>query len=82
MSRRAHQVDALVGYLGPRSNDAQAMMGRPVVVLDYPAVRAAGGIAFDYSHGAGLALHRFRADHAGRSLTLIPTSKGPSPPGA
>lgn len=36
---------------------------RPVVVLEHAAARAANGIAFDYSQGAGLALHRFRADH-------------------
>lgn len=83
VSRRAHQVDALVGYLGPRSNDAQAMMGRcPVVVLDYPKVRAAGGIAFDYSHGQGLRSIGSERTIAGRSLTLIQTSKDPSPPGA
>ena len=79
VTRLAPQVDALVGYLGASSNDAQAMMGRrPVVVLDYPAARAAGGIAFDYSHGAGLALHRFQADHRRRIAYLDSNQEGPA----
>ena len=62
VTRLAPQVDALVGYLGADSGDAQAMMGRrPVVVLDYPSGQAAGGISFDYSHAAGIALERLRA---------------------
>jgi DNA-binding LacI/PurR family transcriptional regulator len=59
VARLAPQVDALVGYLGACSSDAQTMMGRrPVVVLDYPSGQAAGGISFDYSSGARIALAR------------------------
>jgi DNA-binding LacI/PurR family transcriptional regulator len=61
VTRLAPQVDALVGYLGSSSSEAQTMMGRrPVVVLDYPAGLAAGGISFDYSYGARLALDRLK----------------------
>lgn len=46
VTRLAPQVDALVGYLGACSSDAQAMMGRrPVAVLDDPSGHAAGGIS-------------------------------------
>lgn len=59
VARLAPQVDALVGYLGASSGDAQAIMGRlPVVVLDYPSGQAAGGISFDYPYAARLALDR------------------------
>ena len=62
VERLAPQVDALVGYLGACSSDAQAMMGRrPVVVLDYPSGQAAGAISFDYSYAAKLALERLLA---------------------
>ncbi|WP_461188208.1 LacI family DNA-binding transcriptional regulator [Arthrobacter sp. Z4-13] len=62
VTRLAPQVDALVGYLGAGSGDAQALMGRrPVVVLDYPSSQAAGGISFDYSHGARIALERLNS---------------------
>ncbi|WP_104046134.1 LacI family DNA-binding transcriptional regulator [Arthrobacter sp. ZGTC412] len=61
VTRLAPQVDALVGYLGACSSDAQALMGRrPVVVLDYPSGQAAGCISFDYSRGARIALERLR----------------------
>ncbi|MGX1163399.1 LacI family transcriptional regulator [Arthrobacter sp. SLBN-100] len=79
VARLAPQVDALIGYLGARSSDAQAMMGRrPVVVLDYPAGQAAGGISFDYSHGARLALHRFQAGHRRRIAYLDSDQEGPA----
>jgi DNA-binding LacI/PurR family transcriptional regulator len=79
VTRLAPQVDALIGYLGARSSDAQAMMGRrPVVVLDYPAGQAAGGIAFDYLHGAGLALQRFQKDHRRRIAYLDSDQEGPA----
>ncbi|WP_159824170.1 LacI family DNA-binding transcriptional regulator [Arthrobacter sp. 9AX] len=79
VTRLAPQVDALVGYLGERSSDAQTMMGRrPVVVLDYPAGRAAGGICFDYSYGAGLALERFQAEGRRRIAYLDSDQEGPA----
>jgi len=53
-----------------------------VVVLDFPAVRAAGGIAFTIRTGQGLRSIGSARSTAGRSLTLIQTSKDPSPPGA
>jgi DNA-binding LacI/PurR family transcriptional regulator len=72
----APQVDALIGYLGACSSDAQAMMGRrPVVVLDYPAGQAAGGISFDYSYGAGLALQRFQAEDR-RRIAYLDSDQG------
>lgn len=56
--RLAPQVDALIGYLGQESEMAQSAMGRrPVVGLDYPAGRSAGGISFDYHYAARLALN-------------------------
>ncbi|MDQ0730410.1 LacI family DNA-binding transcriptional regulator [Arthrobacter sp. B1I2] len=56
-ARLAPQVDALIGYLAPHSDEAQALMGRrPVVALDSPGAGTAGGISFDYRHAARLAL--------------------------
>ncbi|WP_240721066.1 hypothetical protein [Pseudarthrobacter sp. NamE2] len=49
VERLTPQVDALLGYLGGHADKAQALMGRkPVVGLDYPDIRSAGSIAFDY----------------------------------
>lgn len=59
VARLGPQVDALVGYLGASSTEAQSIMGRrPVVVLDYPSGQAAGLISFDYAYAAQLALER------------------------
>ncbi|WP_457947011.1 LacI family DNA-binding transcriptional regulator [Pseudarthrobacter sp. alpha12b] len=56
-ARLAPQVDALIGYLAPHPDEAQALMGRrPVVALDSPDAGTAGGISFDYRHAAQLAL--------------------------
>lgn len=56
-ARLAPQVDALIGYLAPHADEAQALMGRrPVVALDSPGAGTAGGISFDYHHAARLAL--------------------------
>lgn len=56
VARLAPQVDAVIGYLGPDSEAAQAMLGqRPAVVLDHPYM-AAGRISFDYPHAARLAM--------------------------
>jgi DNA-binding LacI/PurR family transcriptional regulator len=79
VTRLAPQVDALIGYLGASSSDAQTMMGqRPVVVLDYPAGEAAGGICFDYSSGARLALERFHAEGRRRIAYLDSDQEGPA----
>ena len=60
--RLSPHVDALIGYLGPESEQAQVLMGRrPVVGLDYPEARPAGGISFDYHHAARLALEHLVA---------------------
>ncbi|HEY8702978.1 MAG TPA: LacI family DNA-binding transcriptional regulator [Arthrobacter sp.] len=62
VTRLSPQVDAVIGYLGPDSEKAQAMLGRrPVVVLDQPAGLTAGGISFDYSYAARVALDRLLA---------------------
>jgi DNA-binding LacI/PurR family transcriptional regulator len=62
VTRLSPQVDAVIGYLGPDSGKAQAMLGRrPLVVLDHPAGLTAGGISFDYSYAARLALDRLLA---------------------
>ncbi|WP_066289084.1 LacI family DNA-binding transcriptional regulator [Arthrobacter sp. B6] len=62
VKRLSPQVDAVIGYLGPSADKAQALLGqRPVVVLDEPAGLTAGGISFDYSFAAGLALERLGA---------------------
>ncbi|MET1088253.1 MAG: LacI family DNA-binding transcriptional regulator [Arthrobacter sp.] len=79
VARLAPQVDALIGYLGACSSDAQAMMGRrPVVVLDYPAGQAAGSISFDYSYGAELAFGRFQAEDRRRIAYLDSDQEGPA----
>ncbi|MDQ0681036.1 DNA-binding LacI/PurR family transcriptional regulator [Arthrobacter pascens] len=67
VARLAPQVDAVIGYLGPDAEEAQAMLGRrPVVVLDEPAGLTAGGISFDYPYAARLALDRLLAVGSGR----------------
>ncbi|MHC6228854.1 LacI family DNA-binding transcriptional regulator [Arthrobacter sp. MMS24-T111] len=61
-ARLAPQVDALIGYLAPHADEAQALMGRrPVVALDSPDAGTAGRISFDYRHAARLALARLAA---------------------
>jgi DNA-binding LacI/PurR family transcriptional regulator len=61
-------VDALIGYLAPNADEAQALMGRrPVVALDSPDAGTAGSISFDYRHAARLAL----AHLASRGCTNI-----------
>jgi DNA-binding LacI/PurR family transcriptional regulator len=71
VARLSPQVDAVIGYLGSDSGKAQAMLGRrPVVVLDDPAGQAAGGISFDYSHAARLALDRLLAVGCGHIAYL------------
>lgn len=79
VTRLAPQVDALVGYLGACSSDAQAMMGRrPVVVLDDPSGHAAGGISFDYSYAARTALKRLQAAHCREIAYLDSDQEGPA----
>jgi DNA-binding LacI/PurR family transcriptional regulator len=79
VTRLAPQVDALVGYLGACSNDAQTLMGRrPVVVLDYPSGEAAGGISFDYSYGARIALERLEEVGCRRIAYLDSDQEGPA----
>lgn len=57
VERLSPQVDAVIGYLGEESGEAQAMMAsRPVILLDHPDGLGAGRISFDYAHAAGLAL--------------------------
>lgn len=76
VTRLAPQVDALIGYLGEHSDDAQALMGRrPVVVLDSPAGQAAGGISFDYPHAARLALNHLTARGC-RSIAYLDSNQG------
>lgn len=71
VARLSPQVDAVIGYLGSDSGKAQAMLGRrPVVVLDDPAGQTAGGISFDYSHAARLALNRLLAVGCGHIAYL------------
>jgi DNA-binding LacI/PurR family transcriptional regulator len=79
VTRLAPQVDALVGYLGACSSDAQALMGRrPVVVLDYPSGQAAGGISFDYSHGVRIALERLKEAGCRQIAYLDSDQEGPA----
>ncbi|ADX74854.1 transcriptional regulator [Pseudarthrobacter phenanthrenivorans Sphe3] len=79
VTRLAPQVDALVGYLGGCSVEAQAMMGRrPVVVLDDPAGEAAGRISFDYSHAAQLALGYLLENQRRRIAYLDSDQEGPA----
>lgn len=78
VARLGPQVDALVGYLGAGSSEAQSLMGRrPVVVLDYPAGHAAGGISFDYAHAARLALERLRSAQCRQIAYLDAGQEGP-----
>ncbi|MBD1540620.1 LacI family transcriptional regulator [Arthrobacter sp. S1_S22] len=71
VARLGPQVDALVGYLGASSTEAQSMMGRrPVVVLDYPSGQAAGLISFDYAYAAQLALERLNSAQCRRIAYL------------
>lgn len=75
-ARLAPQVDALIGYLGEHSGEAQALMGRrPVVILDHPAGQAAGGISFDYPHAARLALNHLAARGC-RSIAYLDSNQG------
>jgi DNA-binding LacI/PurR family transcriptional regulator len=79
VARLAPQVDALIGYFGASSHEAQSMMGRrPVVVLDYPAGEAAGRISFDYIHAARLALERLLASQCRRIAYLDSDQEGPA----
>lgn len=78
VARLGPQVDALVGYLGAGSSEAQSLMGRrPVVVLDYPSGHAAGGISFDYAHAARLALGRLRSAQCRHIAYLDAGREGP-----
>jgi DNA-binding LacI/PurR family transcriptional regulator len=71
VARLGPQVDALVGYLGASSTEAQSIMGRrPVVVLDYPSGQAAGLISFDYAYAAQLALERLKSAQCRRIAYL------------
>lgn len=79
VARLAPQVDALIGYFGAVSHEAQSMMGRrPVVVLDYPAGQAAGRISFDYVHAARLALGHLHASHRRHIAYLDSDQEGPA----
>lgn len=75
-ARLAPQVDALIGYLAPHQDEAQALMGRrPVVALDSPDAGTAGSISFDYRHAARLAL-RHLASHGCRSILFLDSDQG------
>jgi DNA-binding LacI/PurR family transcriptional regulator len=77
VARLAPQVDAVIGYLGPDAEEAQEMLGsRPVVVLDEPAGRTAGGISFDYPYAARLALDRLLAVGSGHIAYLDAGTEG------
>lgn len=79
VARLGPQVDALVGYLGASSTEAQSMMGRrPVVVLDYPSGQAAGLISFDYAYAAQLALERLKSAQCRRIAYLDADLEGPA----
>ena len=79
VERLGPQVDALVGYLGPSSGAAQSLMGRrPVVVLDYPSSRAAGGISFDYAYAARIALERLQSRQCRRIAYLDADQERPA----
>ena len=79
VARLGPQVDALVGYLGASSTEAQAMMGRrPVVVLDFPSGQAAGLISFDYAYAAQLALERLKSARCRRIAYLDADLEGPA----
>ncbi|MDQ0771533.1 DNA-binding LacI/PurR family transcriptional regulator [Pseudarthrobacter defluvii] len=75
-ARLAPQVDALIGYLAPQPDEAQALMGRrPVVALDSPGAGTAGGISFDYRHAAQLALARL-ASRGCRNIVFLDSDHG------
>ena len=75
-ARLAPQVDALIGYLAPHPDEAQALMGRrPVVALDSPGAGTAGGISFDYLHAARLALTHLAATGR-RNIVFLDTDQG------
>ncbi|MEV8001038.1 LacI family DNA-binding transcriptional regulator [Pseudarthrobacter oxydans] len=79
VARLGPQVDALVGYLGASSTEAQSMMGRrPVVVLDFPSGQAAGLISFDYAYAAQLALERLKSVRRRRIAYLDADLEGPA----
>ncbi|MDR6794869.1 DNA-binding LacI/PurR family transcriptional regulator [Pseudarthrobacter oxydans] len=79
VARLGPQVDALVGYLGASSTEAQSMMGRrPVVVLDFPSGQAAGLISFDYAYAAQLALERLKSVRCRRIAYLDADLEGPA----
>ncbi|AUZ36250.1 LacI family transcriptional regulator [Arthrobacter sp. PGP41] len=76
VARLAPQVDALIGYLGASSHQAQSLMGRrPVVVLDNPAGQAAGWISFDYVHAARMALEHLLAAQC-RQIAYLDSDEG------
>jgi len=75
-ARLAPQVDALIGYLAPHPDEAQALMGRrPVVAIDYPGTDTAGGISFDYRHAARLAL-RHLSSRGCRNIIFLDSDQG------
>ena len=75
-ARLAPQVDALIGYLVPHPDEAQALMGRrPVVALDSPDADTAGGISFDYHHAARLALSHL-VSRGCRSIVFLDSDQG------
>ena len=75
-ARLAPQVDALIGYLAPHPDEAQALMGRrPVVALDSPGAATAGGISFDYHHAARLALNHL-ASRGCRNIVFLDSDQG------
>ncbi|HEU4666189.1 MAG TPA: LacI family DNA-binding transcriptional regulator [Arthrobacter sp.] len=77
VARLAPQVDALIGYFGASSHEAQSVMGRrPVVVLDDPAGQAAGRISFDYPHAARLALEHLLGSQCRRIAYLDSGQEG------
>jgi len=78
-ARLAPQVDALIGYLAPHSDEAQDIMGRrPVVALDSPDAGTAGGIAFDFHHAARLALAHL-ASRGCRNIAFLDSGQGGPP---
>jgi len=75
-ARLAPQVDALIGYLAPHPDEAQALMGRrPVVAIDSPGTGTAGGISFDYRHAAGLALTHL-SSRGCRNIIFLDSDQG------
>ena len=79
-ARLAPQVDALIGYLAPHSDEAQDIMGRrPVVALDSPGTGTAGGIDFDFHYAARLALAHL-ASRGCRNIAFLDSGQGGGPP--